>query len=179
MTSFEPSWPNSTSGNVEFRMEIDSFDNLDSALIHSFLDSELKKQIIAHLTELKAEFIRYFPDIDEKREAWKFIRNPFQCEAADISNEVQEEFLELKFNSSAEEDFKNWISRRSGSRTFLFTLWSHIKLFGFWQCLDQRVLVKLHFPRSLLSRPSTETSWTLKGTCVVLSLAFDHAFRIW
>ncbi|XP_076055158.1 zinc finger BED domain-containing protein 5-like [Oratosquilla oratoria] len=42
------------------------------------------------------EFYReiYFPDIDDKREAWKFIRNPFQCE-------VQEEFLELKFDSTA------------------------------------------------------------------------------
>ena len=28
------------------------------------------------------------------------------CEEADISDEVQEEFLELKFNSSTEEDFK-------------------------------------------------------------------------
>ena len=72
-----------------------SFVNLDSALIHSDLDSELKKQIITHLTELKAEFIRYFPDKDEKREAWKFMRKPFQCEEADISDEVQEEFLEL------------------------------------------------------------------------------------
>ena len=80
----------------------DSFANLDSALIHSYLDSELKKQIITHLTE----FITYFLNIDEKREAWKFIRNPFQCEVADISDEVQEEFLELKYNASAEEGFK-------------------------------------------------------------------------
>ena len=84
-----------------------SFVNLDSALIHSDLDSELKKQIITHLTELKAEFIRYFPNKDEKREAWKFMRKPFQCEEADISDEVQEEFVELKFNSSTEEYFKN------------------------------------------------------------------------
>ncbi|KAG7163221.1 Zinc finger BED domain-containing protein 5-like 24, partial [Homarus americanus] len=83
-----------------------SFSNLDSALIHGNLDSELKKQIITHLTDLKTEFIRYFPEIDEKREAWKFIRNPFQCEVADVSDEVQEEFLELKFNSTAKEDFK-------------------------------------------------------------------------
>ncbi|KAG7164906.1 Zinc finger BED domain-containing protein 5-like 18 [Homarus americanus] len=83
-----------------------SFSNLDSALIHGNLDSELKKQIITHLTDLKTEFIRYFPEIDEKLETWKFIRNPFQCEVADVSDEVQEEFLELKFNSTAKEDFK-------------------------------------------------------------------------
>ena len=82
-----------------------SFRNLDSALADSNLDSELKQQIITHLSDLKAEFIRYFPDIDDKRETWKFIRNPFQCEVADVADEVQEEFLELKFNSTAKEDF--------------------------------------------------------------------------
>uniref|UniRef100_A0A0L8FSM9 HAT C-terminal dimerisation domain-containing protein n=1 Tax=Octopus bimaculoides TaxID=37653 RepID=A0A0L8FSM9_OCTBM len=68
--------------------------------------TNLKKQIITHLTDLKTEFIRYVPDIDEKREAWKFIRNPFQCEVTNVLDEVQEEFLELKFNSPAKEDFK-------------------------------------------------------------------------
>ena len=83
-----------------------SFSYLDSALTHGTLDSELKELIITHLTNLKTEFIRYFPDIDEKREAWKFIRSPFQCEVGDVSSEVQDEFLELKFNSTAKDDFK-------------------------------------------------------------------------
>ncbi|XP_076053603.1 zinc finger BED domain-containing protein 5-like [Oratosquilla oratoria] len=84
-----------------------SFRNLDTALADSNLDSELKEQIITHLSDLKSEFVRYFPDIDDKREAWKFIRNPFQCEVADVAEEVQEEFLELKFDSTAKEDFKD------------------------------------------------------------------------
>eukprot|EP00106_Octopus_bimaculoides_P021126 XP_014788568.1 PREDICTED: protein ZBED8-like [Octopus bimaculoides] len=82
-----------------------SFSYLDSALIYSNLDSELKKQI-THLTDLMTEFIRYFLDIEEKQEAWKFNSNPFQCEVTDVLDEVQEEFLELKFNSPAKEDFK-------------------------------------------------------------------------
>ncbi|XP_076065125.1 zinc finger BED domain-containing protein 5-like [Oratosquilla oratoria] len=84
-----------------------SFRNLDTALADNNLDSELKEQIITHLSDLKSEFVRYFPDIDDKREAWKFIRNPFQCEVADVAEEVQEEFLELKFDSTAKEDFKD------------------------------------------------------------------------
>ncbi|KAK3864663.1 hypothetical protein Pcinc_029666 [Petrolisthes cinctipes] len=84
-----------------------SFRNLDTVLALSNLDSELKKQIITHLSYWKAEFIRYFPDIDNKREAWKFIGNPFHCEVVDVANEVQEEFLELKFNSIDKEDFKD------------------------------------------------------------------------
>ncbi|CAI9728189.1 Hypothetical predicted protein [Octopus vulgaris] len=75
-------------------------------LTHHDTIRTLKKQIITHLTDLKTEFIRCFPDIEEKREAWKFIRNPFHCEVTDVLDEVQEEFLELKFNSPAKEDFK-------------------------------------------------------------------------
>ena len=78
-----------------------SFCNLDSALNNGNLKSELKTQIKTHLFDLKEEFIKYFPDIDEKQEAWKFIRNPFQCEVDEIFDEAQEEFLELKFNSRA------------------------------------------------------------------------------
>ena len=83
-----------------------SFCNLDSALNNGNFKSELKTQIKTHLFDLKEEFIKYFPDIDEKREAWKFIRNPFQCEVDEIFVEAQEEFLELKFNSTAKDNFK-------------------------------------------------------------------------
>ena len=46
-----------------------SFCNLDSALNNGNLKSELKTQIKTHLFDLKEQFIKYFPDIDEKREA--------------------------------------------------------------------------------------------------------------
>ncbi|XP_029644228.1 uncharacterized protein LOC115218482 [Octopus sinensis] len=83
-----------------------SFSYLDYVLIHGNHNSKLKKQIITHLSDLKTEFIRYFLDADEKREAWKFLRNPFQREVTDVLDDVQKEFLELKFNSPAKEDFK-------------------------------------------------------------------------
>lgn len=83
-----------------------SFSNLDYAIKDSIFEPELNKLIATHLYELKIEFIKYFPDIDEKRESWKFIRNPFHCEVIDIFEEGQEEFLELKFNFTAKEDFE-------------------------------------------------------------------------
>lgn len=83
-----------------------SFSNLDSGLIHGNLISELKKQMVTHLNDLKTEFFRYFPYIDEKRGAWRFLRNIFQIEVTDVLDEVQEEFLELKFNCPAKGDFK-------------------------------------------------------------------------
>ncbi|XP_068225681.1 zinc finger BED domain-containing protein 5-like [Palaemon carinicauda] len=84
-----------------------SFRNLDSGLAHGNLDPELKILIITHLSSLKAEFTKYFPDIDDMRESWKFIRNPFQCEFANVAEEIQEEFLELKFNSTAMDEFND------------------------------------------------------------------------
>ena len=82
-----------------------SFCNLDSALNNGNLKSELKTQIKTHPFDLEEEFIKYFPDIDKKRKAWKFIRNPFQCKVDEIF-EAQEEFLELKFNSTSKDNIK-------------------------------------------------------------------------
>ena len=45
-----------------------SFFNLDSALTKGNRESELKTQIKTHLFDLKEEFVRYFPDTDEKQE---------------------------------------------------------------------------------------------------------------
>ena len=83
-----------------------SFCDLDSALNNGNLKFELKTQIKTYLFDLKEEFIKYFPDIDEKQKAWRFIRNSFQCKVDKIFDEAQEEFLELKFNSTAKDNFK-------------------------------------------------------------------------
>ena len=55
-----------------------SFSNLDSALNNGNLKSESKTQIKTHPIWFKRRIyqIHYFPDVDEKREAWKFIKNP-------------------------------------------------------------------------------------------------------
>ena len=47
-----------------------------------------KKQIKNLYIKFKKEFKKYFADINENQEAWKFIRNPFQCEMDKISTEV-------------------------------------------------------------------------------------------
>ncbi|KAK8388354.1 hypothetical protein O3P69_020383 [Scylla paramamosain] len=112
------------SGNVQFSSEVEPVLGTWIVLSLTVILTELKKQIITHLSDLKAEFIRYFLDIDEKREAWKFIRNPFQYEVADVADEVQEEFLKLKFNSTGTEDFKDmdletfWVNQGPKSKFF-------------------------------------------------------------
>lgn len=94
VTPFEPSEPNTTSENTKFNRKI------LPALVTWIL---LSLMVITHLTALKAVFSRYFPDIPEKREAWKFSRNPFQCEVTDVLD--AEVFLGLKFNTPAKENF--------------------------------------------------------------------------
>ena len=43
-----------------------SFSFLNSALTSGNLETELKKQTVIHLDDLKTEFIKYFLDIDQK-----------------------------------------------------------------------------------------------------------------
>ena len=52
---------------------------MDSALNNDNLMSELKTQIKTHLFDLKEEFFKYFPDIDEKRKAWKLSETHFSA----------------------------------------------------------------------------------------------------
>ena len=67
----------------------------------------------------------------------KFIRNPFLCDVVDIFDEGQEEFLELKFNSTANDHFKEVVLGRlpsclpsylsSGSSDSNY-VWIHVSL---------------------------------------------------
>lgn len=50
------------------------------------------------------KFIRFFLDLDGKCKTRKFNRYPFQCDVTYVTD--QEEFPQLKFSSSAEDDFK-------------------------------------------------------------------------
>ena len=70
------------------------------------LDEFLKDEITEHLQCLEKEFQRYFPELTEGQEA--LVRNPFYS-AFDVSNipdEIQDEFLDLRSDSSAHDLFK-------------------------------------------------------------------------
>ena len=138
-----------------------SFCNLDSALNSGNLKSELKRQIKTHLFNLKEEFIKYFPDIDEKREAWKFIRNPFQCEADEIFDEAQEEFLELKFNSTAKDNFKE------------------LELEAFWlKCLPVYLLISTQALRVLVMFGSTYLCEAAFSSLVAIKTKYRNKLEV-
>ena len=86
-----------------------SFPNLDAALEkrNINLKSQLKLEVESHLKQLKLEFERYFPDLyDTKLPIWKMTRNPFRVAEDILPDNLQEEFLELKCNSTAKDDFE-------------------------------------------------------------------------
>ena len=86
-----------------------SFPNLDIALAESRieLEGELKTEVEAHLRLLKQEFERYFPDlVDTELAEWKMTRNPFRLNEDILPDDLQEEFVEMKCNSVAKDDFE-------------------------------------------------------------------------
>ena len=86
-----------------------SFPNLNAALKkrNINLKGQLKLKVNSHFKQLKLEFERYFPDLDDtKLPIWKMTRNPFRVAEDIFPDNLQEEFLELKCNSTAKDDFE-------------------------------------------------------------------------
>ena len=72
----------------------------------SYKNEKMFCLIEKHLTLLENEFRRYFPDLNEHQKfEWKLARNPFYLNEDDLPNCLQEEFLEMKGNSRAIDDF--------------------------------------------------------------------------
>ena len=70
------------------------------------LDERLKTSITQHLQSLETVFKRYFPKLQEKEAA--FARNQFSTalDVSDILDELQDQFYNLKNDSSARDVFQ-------------------------------------------------------------------------
>ena len=70
------------------------------------LDQFLKDEITEHLQSLEKEFERYFPEPSQEQEA--LVRNPFctELDVSSIQDDIQDEFLDLRNDSSACDLFK-------------------------------------------------------------------------
>ncbi|CAH1102000.1 unnamed protein product [Psylliodes chrysocephalus] len=81
------------------------------------LDEDVKTDIAAHLKALKHEFQRYYSDINPETPIWLMTRNPFVVDVLQLPEDIQEEFLEMKADSTMKDDFhlltleKFWIKR--------------------------------------------------------------------
>ena len=86
-----------------------SFPNFDAALEERNvnLEGQLKLEIEFHLQQLKQEFECCFPDLnDAELPIWKMTRNPFRTTEDILPDNLQEEFIEMKCNSTAKDDFE-------------------------------------------------------------------------
>ncbi|KAF0748418.1 protein FAM200A-like, partial [Aphis craccivora] len=63
----------------------------------------IHRQALASKTTLEDEFERYFPEING--DELDLVRNPFRLQVEKIPDEYQDEFLELKMDSSAKDIF--------------------------------------------------------------------------
>ena len=71
------------------------------------LDGKLKTEIETHLQILKQEFESYFPDLgNTELVEWKMTRNSFRISEDILSDNLQDEFLEIKCSSAAKDDFE-------------------------------------------------------------------------
>ncbi|XP_068227883.1 protein FAM200C-like [Palaemon carinicauda] len=73
---------------------------------HIQLDQFLKDEITEHLQSPEKEVKRYFPELSQELEA--LVRNPFctELEVSSIRDEIQDEYLDLRNDSSARDLFK-------------------------------------------------------------------------
>ena len=77
----------------------------------------MKAEIETHLQSSENEFHRYYQDINSESPIWQMTRNPFVFDVLQLPEEVQEEFLEMKADSTMKDDFhlltleKFWIKR--------------------------------------------------------------------
>ncbi|KAL0829821.1 hypothetical protein ABMA28_003304 [Loxostege sticticalis] len=97
-------------------------------LLHEFIttnalsvDSEMKAEIVLHLSQLSDELKRYFPDIDHAQDGW--IRNPFAVTNGSIISSLtikqQESLIEMSADETLQADFKTmslidfWAARQA------------------------------------------------------------------
>ena len=79
------------------------FEKLDMLVDHREigLPVQIKSDILEHLSSLESEFERYFPEISY--DELDFVRNPFTFSVEKVSDECQDEFLDLVNDSSAKQ----------------------------------------------------------------------------
>ena len=125
-----------------------SFPTLDIALENSKakLEGELKVEVESHLQILKKEYDCYFPDLGNvELTEWKMTRNPFRIKEDILLEEHQEEFLEMKCNSTAKDDFEAMSLNNFWANICIYirmwAVWRYVPFFHF----HQHIYVKVDF----------------------------------
>ncbi|KRY07880.1 SCAN domain-containing protein 3 [Trichinella patagoniensis] len=77
------------------------------SLCDKCISENLKRKIKGHIRSLQDEFFHYFPDVEPENLIYKLVRNPFLVNVEDLPHDLQEEAIELQFNSLTKESFES------------------------------------------------------------------------
>lgn len=97
-------------GNLSRFAALDGFiDSINHFEENSTITSVIHKSIIAHFKALISEFTHYFPEygVEETNPIRKMVLNPFHVEETLISDDVQEELIELQNDSNCKDNFSS------------------------------------------------------------------------
>ena len=70
----------------------------------SHLDDELKTNVAQHLKNLEREFGSYFPELN--RDDLLLASNPFRHSSEKVEDELQDQFIDMKSDSSSQDMFE-------------------------------------------------------------------------
>ena len=76
-----------------------------SSVVDGNLDRNLSSEIIAHLANLKTEFLRYFPEISNVD--LELVKKPFSIPVEKIQDDLQDELIDLRNDSACKDMFDN------------------------------------------------------------------------
>ena len=76
-----------------------------SSLVDGNLSRNLSSEILAHLTNLKKEFLRYFPEIPNAD--LELVRKPFSIQIEKVRDDLQDELIDLRNDSGCKDMFEN------------------------------------------------------------------------
>ena len=93
--------------NWQQKVEKGNFATFEALLfvVDGNLDPHLSSEILAHLVNLKKEFLRYFPEISNVD--WDLVRKPFPNPVEKVQDDLQDEIIDLRNDSACKNLFDN------------------------------------------------------------------------
>ena len=132
-----------------------------TSVVDGNLNPNLSSEILAHLTDLKKEFLRYFPEISNAN--LELVRKPFSIPVEKFREDLQGELIDLRNDSACKNMFDN------------------LSICKFWVLLSFSItyLCESRFLLCCTLRQKFVTVSMLKTICDVLSLRRLQELKHW
>ncbi|XP_065639461.1 protein FAM200B-like [Hydra vulgaris] len=154
------------------------FQNLNNIIGVNMLPEVIKTEIVCHLDNLITEFGNYFLDMNLLSS--EVIISPFSCDVKNVKEEAQEEFIELKNDTTAKDHFKVaplnnfWLKMRNSYPLCSSIENLHLKPLFLFQ---HHICVKPGFQQCYLLKQKKEIDLILMQILDVLYQKLNQIFR--